>query len=127
MAGQPLDAIIKKELLGSRDETGTNYVTINTSDFTDSDDISGSEQGGLVAISYTNGVGNDIDLVVQGSDDGITFASFTSNDATTTVTDSSGEIIFDLVNINANFIRLAYVVNSGSMDIYVRTSFKRRH
>jgi len=125
--GQPLDAIIKKELYGTRDESGTNYITINTSDFSDSDDISGSEQGGLLAISYTNGIGNDIDLTVQGSDDGIVFANFTSTDATTNITDASGEIIFDLVNINANFIRLAWTVNSGSMDIYVRTSFKRRH
>ena len=127
MAGQPLDAIIKKELTGTRDESGTNYETINTSDFSDFDDISGSEQGGLIAISYVNGVGTDIDLVVQGSDDGISFASFTSDDAVTKVTDATGEIIFDLVNVNANFIRLAWVVNAGSMDIYVRTSFKRRH
>jgi hypothetical protein len=127
MAGQPLDAIIKKELYGTRDDSGTNYITINVSDNSDFDDISGSEQGGLLAISYENGVGNDIDLVVQGSDDGVNFASFVTDDATENVTDASGEIIFDLVQVNANFIRLAWIVNSGSMDVYVRTSFKRRH
>lgn len=127
MAGQPLDSIIKKELYGTRDESGTNYITINVSDNSESDNISGSEQGGLLAISYTNGSSNDIDLTVQGSDDGITFADFTSSDATTNVTDASGEIIFDLVNVNANHIRLKWTVNAGSMDIYVRTSFKRRH
>jgi hypothetical protein len=125
--GQPLDAIIKKELYGSRDESGTTYVTINVSDHSDSDQISGSEQGGLLAISYVNGAGNDIDFTVQGSEDGVNFANFTSTDATTNVTDASGEIIFDLVNINANHVRLAWTVNSGSADIYVRTSFKRRH
>lgn len=122
-----LDAIIKKELYGSRDQSGTTYVTINTSDESDFDDISGSEQGGLLSISYTNGTGNDIDLIVQGSDDGVVFADFQETNATKNITDASGEIIFDLVNINANFIRLKWVVNSGSMDIYVRTSFKRRH
>jgi hypothetical protein len=127
MPGQPLDAIIKKELFGTRDESGTSYITINVSDHSDSDDISGSEQGGLLAVSYTNGSSNDIDLTVEGSEDGVNFAPFISTDATTNVTDTSGEIIFDLVNINANHVRLAWTVNSGSMDIYVRTSFKRRH
>lgn len=127
MAGQPLDAILRKELLGSRDETGTTYVTINTSDNSDFDNISGSEQGGLIAVSYVNGSGNNIDLVVQGSEDGVTFAPLTNEDATETITDASGEIIFDLNEINANFIRLAWIVNAGSMDIYVRSSFKRRH
>jgi len=122
-----LDAILRKELYGTRDEAGTNYVTINTSDNSDFDDISGSEQGGLIAISYENGVGNDVDFIVQGSEDGIVFADFGSSDATQNITDASGEHIFDLVQVNANFIRLKWVVNSGSMDIYVRSSFKRRH
>ena len=126
--GQPLDAILRADLKGSRDDDGTtNYETINVSDFTDSDDISGSEQGGLVVIEYTNGVGNSIELTVQGSADNINFADVTSTDATTTVTDSDGIVIFDMNNFNANYVRVAYTVNSGSMDIYVYSSFKRRH
>lgn len=127
MAGQPLDAILRKELYGTRDESGTNYVTINTSDNSDFDDIGGSEQGGLVAVSYTNGSSNDIDFTVQGSEDGIVFSDIDNTEATANVTDASGEIIFDLINLNANFIRLKWIVNSGSADIYVRSSFKRRH
>jgi hypothetical protein len=127
MAGQPLDSILRKELYGTRDESGTNYITINTSDNSDFDDISGSEQGGLIAVSYESGVGNSIDLVIQGSEDGVAFADLSDDEATYTVIDASGEIIFDLVNFNANFVRLKWIVNSGSMDIYVRSSFKRRH
>lgn len=126
--GQPLDAILRADLKGSRDDDGTtNYETINVSDFTESDDISGSEQGGLVVIEYDNGVGNSIELTVQGSADNISFADVTSTDASTTVTDASGIVIFDMNNFNANYVRVAYTVNSGSMDIYVYSSFKRRH
>jgi hypothetical protein len=122
-----LDAILRKELYGTRDESGTSFVSINSSGNSDSDDISGSEQGGLVAFSYENGVANNVDFVVQGSEDGIVFADFGSTDATNNIADASGEIIYDLTSVNANFIRLKWTVNSGSMDIYVRSSFKRRH
>lgn len=125
--GFALNTIIAKELLGARDRSSTTYVTINVSDFSDSDDISGSEQGGLLVVEYVNGVGNDIDFTVQGSADGISFANVDNDDATENVTDSSGIIIFDLVNFNAKHVRLAYTVNSGSADIYVYSSFKRRH
>ncbi len=124
---QPLDAIIKKELFGSRDLSGTSYETITTDGFSESDNVSGSEQGGLVSFSYVNGSGNEVDFTVQGSDDGTVFASLIDTAAIEKITDESGEIIFDLVNVNANFIRLQWTVISGSMDIYVRTSFKRRH
>lgn len=122
-----LDSILRKELYGTRDKSGTNYLTINSSGNSEFDDISGSEQGGLIAISYTNGVGNNVDFVVQGSEDGTTFVDLADSSASETITDASGEIIFDLVNINANFVRLGWTVNAGSMDIYVRSSFKRRH
>jgi hypothetical protein len=126
--GQPLDAIVKKDLLGTRDDDGTNnFVSINVSDFTDSHDISGSEQGGTLTIIYDNGVGNDIDFQVEGSADGINFAGLTDTNASQNISDASGTVIFDLININANFIRVAYTVNSGSADIYVFSSFKRRH
>lgn len=122
-----LDAILRKELYGTRDESGTNYLTINSDGNSDSDDISGSEQGGLIAFSYENGVANNVDFVVQGSEDGVVFADFASTDAQTSITDASGEIIYDLTSVNANFIRLKWTVNAGTMDIYVRSSFKRRH
>jgi hypothetical protein len=126
--GQPLDAILRADLKGSRNDDGTtNYETINISEATASDDVSGSEQGGLVVVEYANGVGNDIDFTVQGSADNISFADLASNAATENVTDASGMIIFDLANFNGNFVRLSYTVNSGSADIYVYSSFKRRH
>ena len=126
--GFVLDAIIKKDLVGDRDDDGTtNYDSVNMIGETIEVDVSGSEQGGLITLSYVNGIGNDFDFTVQGSADGISYGDLQNTEATENIIDSSGEIIFDLTQINANYLRLAWVANSGSMDIYVRASFKRRH
>lgn len=125
MAGQPLDAIIRYDLLGSRDDDGTtNFETINTTGNTRSIDASGSEQGVLASVTIENGVGNDIDFSIQGSLDNISFADI---DNAVNFTDSDGSITFDVVNSNANFVRIAWTVNSGSVDIYAQFSAKRRH
>lgn len=125
MAGQPLDAIIKKDLLGSRDFQGnTSYETINSSGNTISVNASGSEQGYLCSVTIDNGVGNDIDFSIQGSLDDVSFADV---DDPVNFTDTDGSITFDIVNGNANFVRIAWTVNSGSADIYVQFSAKRRH
>lgn len=123
--GQPLDAIIRKDLLGSRDLSGTNYETINASGNSDFVDFSGSEQGFLTSVTYDNGVGNNIVFTVQGSMDNISFADLP--DTETTITDGSGSITWDVINSNVNFVRIAWTVTSGSMDIYVQASAKRRH
>ena len=125
MAGQPLDAILRRDLLGSRDNNGiTNYETINVSGNTISVDASGSEQGVLTSITIDNGVSNDIDFSIQGSIDNVSFADI---DAPINFTDTDGSVTFDVVGSNANFIRVAWVVNAGSADIYVQFSAKRRH
>ena len=125
--GQPLDAILRKDLLGSRndDDGTTNYETINTDDSTISHDVSGSEQGTLVTIDYINGAGLDVLFEVEGSPDDISYAPIV--DADIQATDASGTHIFDLTNLNANFIRVSYTFTSGSCDVYVRNSAKRRH
>lgn len=123
--GNVLDAILKKNLIGSRDQSGVNYETINISGNSDSFNISGSEQGGLVTVTYANGVGANIDFFVQGSIDNISYADIP--DTETKITDSLGSITWDFTNLNANFIRISWTVNSGSMDIYGQASYKRRH
>lgn len=121
-----LDSILKKELLGSRDDIGnTNYETINSTDVTESHNISGSEQGTLITIDYINGSGLNVLFAVEGSDDDISYAPI--NNADVTATDASGTHIFDITNINANYIRVSYTFTSGSCDVYIRNSAKRRH
>lgn len=121
-----LDAILKKDLIGSREYTGvTNYETINSSGNTESFDISGSEQGGLVSMTYSNGASVNMEFTVQGSLDNISFADIP--DTPTTITDNSGSITWDFTNLNANHIRISWTVTSGSLDIYGQASYKRRH
>lgn len=121
-----LDSILRKDLLGSRDDEGnTNYETIDTTGVTESHDISGSEQGTLVTIDYINGSSLNVLFAVEGSDDDISYAPIANADVT--ATDATGTHIFDITNINANFIRVSYTFTSGSCDVYVRNSAKRRH
>lgn len=123
--GQVLDAIIRKDLIGSRDLTGTDYESINSSGNSNKEDISGSEQGYLLSIKYDNGVGLDVNFYVQGSMDGISFGDIPGTE--TNITDAEGSITWDIVNSNANFVRISWVFNSGSVDVYGQLSAKRRH
>lgn len=124
--GFVLDSILRKDLLGSRDDEGnTSYETINVTGVTESHDISGSEQGTLITIDYINGAGLNVLFTVEGSDDDVSYAPIA--DADVTATDATGTHIFDITNINANYIRVSYTFTSGSCDVYVRNSAKRRH
>ena len=123
--GQVLDAIIRKDLIGSRDLTGISYENINASGNSNKDDVSGSEQGYLLSITYDNGVGLDVNFYVQGSMDGISFGDIPGTE--TNITDTEGSITWDIVNSNANFVRISWVFNSGSVDVYGQLSAKRRH
>jgi len=122
-----LDAIIRLDLLGSREDTGvTNYETINSTGSTIKADLSGSEQGYLAAIDYANGVGTiDITFFLEGSEDGVSFAQLP--DSAQQILDASGSITWDVIDSNANFVRIAWTVVSGTLDVYARTSAKRRH
>lgn len=120
-----LDNIIKYDLIGSRSDDGTtNYETINASGSTDKVDIGGVEQSFMCAITYANGSTPDVDFDLEVSDDGI---SYVPVDTSVTITDNSGEIIYDITGSAASFARVSYTVNSGSLDIYVRLTGKRRH
>jgi len=121
----PLDAIIRKHLVGNKDLTQTYYETINSSGNSAMFDISGSEQGGLVTVAYVEGVSLNVTFAVQGSIDGVSFADIP--DTSTLVTDATGSITWDFINLNSNFIRLKWTFSSGSVDIFSQASFKRRH
>lgn len=123
---QVLDAILKEDLIGSREDDGTtNYETINSSGSSESADSSRSEGGFLLSVTYDNGVGNDVDFFLEGSLDGISYAAIP--DTTQNIADASGSHTFDVTASNANFVRIAWTVNSGSVDIYGQYSAKRRH
>lgn len=125
--GFVLDAIVSEIMYGSRFNDGsTTGETINSSGTTPKVDASGTEQGYLVSLVYDNGGGTvDIDFFLQGSEDGNTWG--TIPDTTQTVNDNNGNIIWDVVNSNANFVRVGWTVTSGTMDVFAEFSGKRRH
>lgn len=124
--GFVLDSILREDLIGSREDDGTtNYEAINASGNSAEADASRSEDGFLLSITYDNGVGTDIDFFLEGSLDGITFAPIP--DTTGNVADASGSVTWDVIGSNTNVVRIAWTVNSGSVEIYGQYSAKRRH
>ena len=124
--GFELDAILRQDLVGSKDEEGTiNYETINADGNSAQADSSRSEGGFLLSIVYADGVSNDVTFFIEGSLDGINFAEIP--DTSQQITDASGSITWDIISSNANFVRIAYTVAAGTVDIYGQYSAKRRH
>ena len=122
--GQVLDAILRDELIGDRDSNTP--VVIDTTGTSIGTDASGSEQGYIVGIQYQNGVGPvDISFSVEGSIDGVNYGEIP--DTSVQILDTSGNITYDIINSNANFIRIAYTVTSGNIEVFAQFSAKRRH
>lgn len=124
--GFKLDAIVSKILFGSLINEQKIGNTINSSGFSLVVDASGTEQGYLVSLDYFDGVGTiDIDFFLQGSEDGLSWGQIPNT--LQTITDASGNIIWDVVNSNANFVRVGWTATSGTMDVFSQFSGKRRH
>ena len=120
-----LDSIIKSNMKGSYNPDGSiDYETINATGNTDAVRIDGVEESFMVAVTYANGVGVDIDFNLEVSIDGVSYVPY---DSDVKITDNSGEILYDIAGSAGGFVRVSYVVNSGSLDVYVRLSGKRRH
>ena len=124
--GFVLDAILRQYFIGSKDDQGNiSYENINVDGNTDSVDISGSEGGYLTAIEYANGSTVNIRFFLEGSIDDTIWGEIPST--ANTITDNSGSIQLDVTASNINFIRVAWEVTSGSLDIFAQVSAKRRH
>lgn len=125
MAGQPLDSIIRKDMVGSKSNGTVSFETINSTDFSSGFDISGSEGGYLINIQYDNGVSANIEFNVEASIDNVNYGPVPDTDVV--ITDTDGNITYEIVNSIANFVRISWTVTSGSLDIYAQLSAKRRH
>ena len=123
--GQPLDNILKTDLIGSKNQEQVFYESINADGFSGFADASRTEQGFTVTIDYANGLAADVTFVMEVSTDGITFAPNLETEVN--IVDSSGTIILDVSTSNVDYVRVAWTVASGTMDIYSRFSGKRRH
>ena len=116
--GNVLDATIKKILIDNE--------TINSDYSSEVIDIDNREGAFSLQVNYSNGVGPvDIDVAYQLSIDGINFVTVTSEEIN--IPDESGTALIDILATGASFLRLRFIVNSGSIDVTTLYSGKRRH
>lgn len=101
-----LDIILIKNLI-------TSPVTINTDYESEVIDISNRQDEFAVQVDYDNGVGVDMDIVLEVSNDNVTFVPM----STQNVTDATGTHIFDVEGTGTGYLRISIVVNSGSIDL----------
>ena len=116
---QVLDSIIKKVLVIGPESISADYTSIVA-------DISGVENAFSIQVDYSNGVGLDMDLVLEVSVDGQSYVRI--SESLQNVTDATGTHLWDVSEMGVVFVRVAFVINSGSCDIdKTNLTAKRRH
>ena len=113
-------------MIGSRE--GTSNPIKETLDSTGNSigiDVSGAENGFIIQLDYDNGVSPSIVLSLEVSVDGVGWVPLDTG--IYTITDTDGVAVWDIINTNANFVRIDYEVSSGSIDAFAVLSAKRRH
>jgi hypothetical protein len=98
-----IDNILVKELIDSP-------TAINSDTSTISADIMNRRDEFSVQVDYDNGIGVDMNIVLEVSNDDISFVPMASQN----VTDASGTHIFDAEGTGTNYLRISFVVNAGS-------------
>ena len=101
-----LDSILIKNLI----DTPT---TVNSDHSTISIDISNRQDEFSVQIDYDNGVSVDMILVLEVSNDNVTFVPMASQ----AIVDASGTHIFDAAGTGTTYLRVSITVNGGSIDL----------
>ena len=116
--GFVLDNIIKKDV---------ELLTTVSSDYTSERvDIDGTEQGYVLQLDYTDGVGPvDVEMYIEASSDGVMYAELPASRQQ--ITDTSGTGIWDVAFSNSSYVRVVIEHTSGSLDVKIRFTGKRRH
>lgn len=101
-------------------------VTVNSDYQTASIDISFKEAESSIQLTYNGGIGVDMEIVLEVSNDNVNFSPIT--DSAQLITEASGSHFIDIFGTGANYIRVAINVTSGSIDVQSCTwKGKRRH
>lgn len=115
--GNRLDTLLIKELIDSPETVNTNYSS-------EVIDNTFREAEFAIQIDYDNGSSVDMDIELQYSNDNVNFVTA----ATQNVTDPTGTHMFDVFGSGASYVRVAIIVNSGSIDLQsILYTAKRRH
>jgi hypothetical protein len=118
MAGV-LDTILIKQLI-------TAPTAVN-SDFTSEVvDLTFREDAWSVQVDYENGIGVDIIVYIEYSNDGVTYAR--DEDSEIPLTTSDDTVVYDLGDTGVAYMRVGIQVNSGSIDLtQINVKMRRRH
>lgn len=117
--GQRLDSIIKHKYVEGP-------LAVSSDLTTDDYDISGSEGSLSVQVDYSGGIGLDMDLFLEVSTNGQAFVRI--DESQQNVTDADGTHLWDISEVGVVYMRIAFVINSGSCNLdEVSLSAKRRH
>lgn len=114
-----LDSIIKKKFVEGPLAVSADFTT-------EFFDISGQEGSLSIQIDYSGGVGLDMDIYLEVSVNSQSFVRI--DESLQNVTDDFGTHVYDLSEVGVAYIRVALVVNSGTLNIdEIQLSAKRRH
>ena len=114
-----LDTILIKHLISTP-------TTVNSDFVTDSIDISFKEAESSIQLEYTGGVGVNMEILLEVSNDDVNFSPI--SDSSQVIVDDTGTHIIDIIGTGTNYLRVSFVVTSGSIDLQSCVwKGKRRH
>lgn len=117
--GFVLDSLLKKFLVEGPVAISSDYTS-------ETYDISGAENSFSVQVEYDSGVGLDMDLYLEVSTNGTSFIRI--DESAQKVTDTEGSHLWDITEMGVAYVRVAFVVNTGSCTLgNTILSAKRRH
>lgn len=113
-----LDLLLVKDYIDTPTTVNTDFRTI-------SHDITFKQDAFSIQFTYDNGSSVNMEVFLEVSSDGTNYAKI--EDSSTIITDAQGGIIWDLKDSGTNFMRIAVIVTSGSIDVTSSAIYMRRN
>lgn len=113
-----LDLLLVKEYITSTETVNTNFTTV-------AKDITFKQDAFSIQFTYNNGSSVNMEVYLEVSSDGVNFAKI--EDSATVLTDSDGGVIWDLKDSGTNWMRIAFEVTAGSIDVTNAAIYMRRN
>ena len=116
--GFVLDTILIRELISSPESIVSNYVTPAVR-------IDDREAEFSIQLTFDQGISPDMEFSIEVSNDNLNFAKVTDSEQII-LGDVEGAVLFDIFGSGAAWIRVAVLVNSGSLTLQTCVKKARR-